>query len=166
LKTNLVPNTILVADDDSLVRRFISIVLTKAGFQPIQAESGAQATELLRTHRHCLALAICDIRMPGVSGLDVAAELSRVDPTLPVLIITGAVDSIAVESILLTNPNAVLTKPFTSTELIEHVNTAITAGRSARVEAATRAVETYKKPPHSQDAGSLVRARRPAQKLG
>jgi DNA-binding response OmpR family regulator len=126
-------NTIVVADDDGLVRQFVSLVLTKAGFHVIQATGGEQAEELIRTNRSSVALAICDIRMPGLSGLDVAATLSHQKAAFPVLLISGVVDSIAVESILLKNPSAILTKPFTGPELVDRVRALIAAGRSKEV---------------------------------
>ena len=147
------PNTILVADDDRLVRRFVATALIKAGFQVIEAPSGAEATELIRAHRSAILLAICDILMPGLSGLDVAAELNHQKAAFPVLLITGAVDSIAVEAILLTNPKALLTKPFTAAQLLERVaaltNAAAPSPGPSRA-AAIRPAEPGRKSPRKE----------------
>jgi putative two-component system response regulator len=115
--------TILVAEDDGLVRRFIGIVLAKAGFRTIEANNVANAREVIKAHCGSVALAICDIQMPGESGLDLAVGLELAKPGFPVLFISGLVDSIAVQSILLRDPFALLKKPFTAEALIERVHT-------------------------------------------
>jgi DNA-binding NtrC family response regulator len=117
--------TILVAEDDSLVLRFIGIALAKAGFRAIEANNVANAREVIKVHCGSVALAICDIQMPGESGLDLAVALEVAKPGLPVLFISGLIDSVAVQSILLRDPSAILEKPFTAEALIERVHTLI-----------------------------------------
>ena len=112
---------VIVVDDDVQVRKFIANVLTFDGFRAITVANGTAAMELIRVRGDSIALVISDICMPGGNGLDFGAELQRTRPGMPVLYISGRLDSIAVQSILLRDPQAILTKPISAGGLIERV---------------------------------------------
>lgn len=114
-------NLILIAEDERPVRRFIRSVLYGAGYATIEAGNGFEAKTLLEFRHEPVLLAICDIRMPGLGGLDLAADLNAASPGVPVLYISGLIDSIAVQGLLLSKPSVILTKPFTAEALIERV---------------------------------------------
>ncbi len=111
---------VAIVDDELSVRRFIARVLSRAGYRTLEARSAIEAKELIQTHKPQIALVIADIRMPGGNGLDLAVDLEAAD--MPVLFISGLIDSVAVKSILLNNPLAILTKPFTPEDLVERVH--------------------------------------------
>ena len=117
--------TVAVVDDDASIRRFIVHVLVRAGYRTIEASNGIVAKELIQTQTSLVALLIADIRMPGGNGLDLAVDLETALPAMPVLYISGLIDCVAVQSISLKNPLAILTKPFTASELVERVQTLI-----------------------------------------
>lgn len=112
---------ILVVEDNSALRRLMARVLGDCGFVVLQASSGPQGLEMFRDHSPSVALVIADMVMPGMSGLDLAAELERQQPGIQILYISGYVSSVAMESIRQRSPDRVLLKPFDPGELVSRV---------------------------------------------
>ncbi|MFJ9589321.1 response regulator [Streptomyces acidicola] len=82
------PTRILLADDHALVRRGVRLILDSEPDLTViaEADNGAEALTQARTHRPDLA--ILDIAMPRLTGLQAARELSRTEPDLRILILT------------------------------------------------------------------------------
>ncbi len=78
---------VLLADDEGLTRAFYGELLTEHGFHVLAARDGVEALELVR--RHPIEVAILDIIMPGMSGLEVLERLHAQDPDLPVIVLTA-----------------------------------------------------------------------------
>jgi CheY-like chemotaxis protein len=78
---------VLVVDDDPAVRKSIDRVLTGKGYAVITAENGEEALRKLNEEKYDLVYT--DIRMPGMSGLEVAEQVKARKPWTPVVIITG-----------------------------------------------------------------------------
>jgi CheY-like chemotaxis protein len=81
------PN-ILVVDDDPDVREILAETLTEFGYCVLQAGSGEEALPLL-AQRQDIALLITDVRMPGMSGLELAGVAQTRDPRLRVIVMSG-----------------------------------------------------------------------------
>lgn len=81
------PN-ILVVDDDPDVREILAETLTEFGYRVLQAGSGEEALPLL-AQRQDIALLITDVRMPGMSGLELAGLAQTRDPRLRVIVMSG-----------------------------------------------------------------------------
>jgi len=113
--------TILVVDDQAQIRSLIRQTLEPRGAVILEAANGREALAMLRGHKEMFTLAIIDFLMPGLSGLDLAAQLARDVPCLKILYMSSAVESIAMESLLRRSPELVLLKPFTLEQLIEKV---------------------------------------------
>jgi CheY-like chemotaxis protein len=113
--------TILVVDDQAQIRSLIRQTLESRGAVILEAANGREALAIRKRHQGALALAIVDFLMPGLSGLDLAAQLEREVPALKILYMSSAIESIAMESLLRQSPELVLLKPFTLEELIERV---------------------------------------------
>jgi len=120
MQTSTAP-VILVAEDNASLRRLIVKMLTNHGYEALEAASGAQGLAMFRTHRKSVVLAILDMVMPGMSGLDLAAELDRERPGMKILYISGYISSIDMDVISRRAPEMVLPKPFTEKLLIERV---------------------------------------------
>jgi CheY-like chemotaxis protein len=71
--------TVLVADDEPVIRELVCTALTREGFRVLAAEDGDEAWALLRRHRP--PVAVLDVRMPGRTGLELV-EAIRADPHL------------------------------------------------------------------------------------
>ncbi len=78
---------VLVVDDDPAVRKSIDRILSNKGYAVITAENGEEALRKLNEEQYDLVYT--DIRMPGVSGLEVAEQIRARKPWTPVVIITG-----------------------------------------------------------------------------
>jgi CheY-like chemotaxis protein len=116
----ITPITVLVVDDQIAMRRLICRMLERSHFAALEAGAADLGLTLMESHPE-VGLAIVDMVMPGVSGLDLAAELNRRHPGIPILYISGYVASIAMQAIGDHSPDAVLLKPFTRTRLIARV---------------------------------------------
>jgi phosphoserine phosphatase RsbU/P len=78
---------ILTIEDDSAVRSGISAYLEDSGFEMIEAEDGRSGIEQFRRERPDLVL--CDLRLPGVDGLEVLSTITAESPETPVIIVSG-----------------------------------------------------------------------------
>ena len=81
--------SILIADDDELLRTTISNILVSAGYETITAEDGLQAYDLIRKVHNKVKLVITDIRMPRMSGVELTERLRNEFPELKILCISG-----------------------------------------------------------------------------
>jgi putative nucleotidyltransferase with HDIG domain len=90
--------SILVVDDERAVNSIVARYLTQMGYSCATAESGQEALEILKNHR--CAVALCDIRMPGMDGIELLRRIKEYDDDVQVVMLT-AVDSreTAVEAI-------------------------------------------------------------------
>ena len=111
---------VLLVEDEPLVRRVTRRILKRAGMVVHEAESAEAALPLLDTHGQSLSLLLTDIVMPGWSGPELAREVLRRFPDLPVLYISGYADDPA----LLSSYDAegeVLAKPFEPEVLVSRI---------------------------------------------
>jgi DNA-binding NtrC family response regulator len=124
-------NTIVVVDDDREMADFLVEILNAAGYRTLPANSGSEALNLVR--REHPDLVISDLRMVGMGGHQLQAEIKRIAPNLPVIIITafGSIQT-AVESMKM-GAFDYITKPFSNDELLLVVARAL-EDRSLRQE--------------------------------
>jgi two-component system chemotaxis response regulator CheY len=78
---------VLVIDDSTMVRQLVASTLAAAGFTPLEAEDGLNALEQVREHAD-VALAICDVNMPRMGGLEFLAQVRVAAPAMPVIMLT------------------------------------------------------------------------------
>jgi two-component system, NtrC family, response regulator PilR len=106
---------ILIVDDDTSIRNMLTIVLKKNNYDVTGAESSELALKLLRAE--IFDLIISDIKMPGISGIDLLKKLKVIKPEIPVIMITAfASANDAVEAMKL-GAEDYITKPFNLDEL-------------------------------------------------
>ena len=90
---------ILLVEDQAAVRRAITEMLRRHGFQVLTAAAAADDQAIFDKHHEEISLVVLDMVIPGMSGLDLAASLTRTHPAMKILYISGHVDSIAIDSI-------------------------------------------------------------------
>jgi two-component system response regulator RegA len=78
---------ILVVDDDQIFRTRLMRALEARGYAPLGAPSGEEGLALARRHKP--GRAIVDMRMTGMSGLELVSELAKVDPDMQIVVLTG-----------------------------------------------------------------------------
>lgn len=89
--------TILLVDDEPLVRKATSRLLRSLGYTVLAAESGEVALALASQHLEDIDLVLTDVVMPEMNGLDLARELSRRSPSLKILFMSGFTDGVLAE---------------------------------------------------------------------
>jgi DNA-binding response OmpR family regulator len=110
--------SVLIVEDQADLRRMLVRILLRNGFAVFQAATAELGLEIYNEHPGKIDVAIIDMVMPGMSGLDLAAELMRRHPGQKILYISGYGDSIAIEGLVRSSPDSVLCKPFTAPMLI------------------------------------------------
>lgn len=119
---------VLVADDDGDIRDLVAFKLENAGYAVVAVADGDEALRQVREQRP--ELAVLDVMMPGMSGLDVLREI-RADEDLvatKVILLTARARDVDVDAGFSTGADDYLTKPFSPRELVHRV--ALLTGRS------------------------------------
>ncbi|MFA6032518.1 MAG: ATP-binding protein [Myxococcota bacterium] len=113
--------TILLVEDDQMVRRLVAKVLSKQGYNVIQAATGDEALAAARGVGGVFNLLVTDIMMPGMNGRVLAAGIHAEYPEVKVLFMSGYTDNIIDSEGMPDSGEAFLPKPFTPQELTEKV---------------------------------------------
>ena len=109
--------TVLVVDDEEVIRALIQDVLSEYGYRTILAEDGQQALQHLQSSTR-IDLLVTDIGLPGtLNGRQVADAARALHPGLPILIMTGYAEATVLGSGQLTAGMTLITKPFTMAAL-------------------------------------------------
>ncbi|MEY3700946.1 MAG: hypothetical protein RI891_238, partial [Gemmatimonadota bacterium] len=117
---------ILVAEDEDGVRKLVCRLLKSLGYEVLEARRGEQALALSEAADR-LDLLLTDIRMPDLTGIEVADRLRLQRPGLRVLFMSGYIDDPDLRSRLATERSQVLDKPFTTAQLADKVRAALDA---------------------------------------
>ena len=122
--------TVFIVDDDAAVRESLALLLESSGFTIAQYESGNAFLEALSADSTgCL---IIDVRMPGLSGLEVQQRLVDRNATLPVIIMTGHGDLPMAVNAMKAGAVDFLTKPFRDQEMLDAVVRALERDQNRR----------------------------------
>jgi CheY-like chemotaxis protein len=113
--------TILIVEDDPIIRSLIRRVLQNQGYTLLEAETGQEALELFYHYPGLIHLLLTDLNMPGMTGKDLARQLNYALPQLKVLFISGYTHKIITRYGDLGANIAFLEKPFNPTALINKV---------------------------------------------
>ncbi|HZX52092.1 MAG TPA: two-component system response regulator RssB [Pseudomonas sp.] len=110
--------TLLIIDDDDVVRASLAAYLEDSGFHVLQAANGLQGLEVF--HSENPDLVICDLRMPQVDGLELIRRINALQVETPVIVVSGAgVMSDAVEALRLGAADYLI-KPLADLAVLEH----------------------------------------------
>jgi CheY-like chemotaxis protein len=113
--------TVLIIDDAIHIRRLVARMLEQAGFKTLEAHDGLQGLQLLKEHQPDVVT--CDISMPLMDGHEFLAVV-RNDPqtrNIPIIIVTAIGQEEDAAKATAMGANAYLTKPFSSSHLIETI---------------------------------------------
>lgn len=113
---------ILVAEDEAAIREFIVINLRRAGYDVTQACDGARALELYELNEGDFDIALLDIMMPNVDGLEVCKQLRQKSPGIGIIMLTAKSQEMDKVSGLMMGADDYITKPFSPTELVARVD--------------------------------------------
>ena len=113
--------TVLLAEDEPLVRQLAVISLKTLGYTVMEADSGESAMRMVGDYAGPLDLLITDVVMPNISGTELARQLRLIHPDLRVLYMSGYTDDAIVRSGAFTSHDDFIQKPFTPVQLARKV---------------------------------------------
>jgi len=121
--------TILVAEDDAMVRSFVCSVLQRHGYSVLAAENGAVALALAeRVGLHRIDLVLTDVDMPALNGIELVRRLKRLRPDLKIIYMTGHPLRLSE----LWSDGEVIEKPFAYGTLLREVDVCLPEERPLR----------------------------------
>jgi putative two-component system response regulator len=124
--------SILVVDDDALVRECTSSQLQEEGYSVISAENARDALHKLQSEKFNAVLS--DIRMPEISGIELLKEIRRIAPDMPVILITGYAELNVATEAMRNGAFDLILKPFDLEYLIVTVKRAVEHYRLTQME--------------------------------
>jgi two-component system, cell cycle sensor histidine kinase and response regulator CckA len=114
-------DTVLVVEDEDGLRCVIRRLLQDEGYTVLEASDGARALQLLSHGAHQqVGLVLTDLRMPVMDGRQLAAALARLDPTLPIVFMSGFTAQL-MDMRLISPQMTFLPKPFRNDDLLATV---------------------------------------------
>ncbi|GGC13169.1 sigma-54-dependent Fis family transcriptional regulator [Pseudoduganella buxea] len=114
---------VILVEDDAAVREGSVQALDLAGFAVRGFDSAEPALALL--HAHCRAVLVSDVRLPGMSGLELLAAARAIDPALPVILVTGHGDIAMAVQAMHDGAYDFIEKPYSSEQLADVVRRAV-----------------------------------------
>jgi putative two-component system response regulator len=115
--------TILVVDDDEPIQTALKKYLTQQGFEVATASSGDEALKVLQKRK--IACILLDVKMPGISGVDLVPRIMDIEPNVAVLMLTGVNDATSAALCMQRGAMDYLTKPIELSELSRAINSAL-----------------------------------------
>ena len=117
------PATILLVDDEELLRAGVQEMLEMSGYTVITATNGHEAMACLK--QNAIDLVITDLVMPKMDGVDFVEQLRQIWPDVPVIVVSGSTRNImqryGIESIQVPGADASLSKPFKGVDLMSQI---------------------------------------------
>lgn len=111
---------ILIAEDDSSMRQFLTMALRRAGHEVEAKEDGLSAFAALEADKS-FELLLSDIIMPGMDGIELSQKATAANPALKVMFITGFAGIARDRAISAPDETKILAKPFHLKELVDQI---------------------------------------------
>ena len=115
---------ILVLEDEANIRSFVVINLRRSGYEPIEAENGAEALEKIKVNPD-ICLALLDVMLPDIDGFEVCRRIRATGSKMGISMLTAKSQEIDKVTGLMTGADDYVTKPFSPAELTARVDALI-----------------------------------------
>ena len=115
---------ILVLEDEANIRSFVVINLRRSGYEPIEAETGAEALEKWKVNPD-ICLALLDVMLPDIDGFEVCRRIRATGSKMGIIMLTAKSQEIDKVTGLMTGADDYVTKPFSPAELTARVDALI-----------------------------------------
>ena len=112
---------VLILEDEVSIRSFVVINLKRAGYEVVEAGTGEEALELLKTNLD-VGVAILDIMLPGIDGFEVCRSIRATDKKIGVIMLTARSQEMDKITGLMTGADDYMTKPFSPAELTARID--------------------------------------------
>ena len=117
--------TVLLVEDESMVRNIAATMLKHLGFSVIEAKDGVDALEVFRQRRNEISCVLCDMTMPRMNGWETLTALRKMAPDIPMILTSGYDEAQVMEGDHPELPQVFLGKPYKNEELINAINQAM-----------------------------------------
>ena len=111
---------VLILEDEVSIRSFVVINLKRAGYDVVEAGTGEEALELLKSNPD-VGVAILDIMLPGIDGFEVCRSIRATDKKIGIIMLTARSQEMDKITGLMTGADDYMTKPFSMKELMARV---------------------------------------------
>src|SRR5215469_11863140 len=118
------PKTILVVDDEPTVIGFCQTILKLGGYDALLAHSGEEALNLLRSRKTAIDLALLDVMMPRMNGIELADRILAVHPGAKIVFMTGFGPK-EIASVMGARHHRIVWKPFKTESLLRELENAL-----------------------------------------
>ncbi len=122
--------TLLLIEDETLVRELAHEILAGQGYHVLDANSGEEAMRICEAHPEPIQLVVTDVIMPGMNGREVYERMAQLRPGLKVLYMSGYTQSAIVHRGVLESGTAFVQKPFTIPAFLERVREVLDTSRN------------------------------------
>lgn len=133
---------IMVIDDEEGIRNLLDTLLTRKGYDVVLADGGRKGLELFRRERPDVV--VLDLKMPEMDGVAVLQQIRNLNPSQPVIILTGAGLPEAEEQLRAFDVNEYVEKEFSLHRLGDALKRVVAASQSATLASASGNTETIK----------------------
>jgi DNA-binding NtrC family response regulator len=116
--------TILLVDDEPSVLNFCQRILRLGGYAVIAAGSGIEALRLIENSTEKIDLALLDLMMPGMNGIELGQHVQRGNPGVPIVLMTGYGPA-EIARVVGDNPYRIIWKPFKTDSLLRMIENAL-----------------------------------------
>jgi two-component system response regulator PilR (NtrC family) len=113
------PISILVVDDEPVLRELVSFILVDKGFQVRSAESGDSAFQMIQTEQ--FDVVVSDVRMPNGSGIDLLRKVNSLDEPRPIIFLVSGYSEISLEDAKKLGARDLLNKPVDYDQLCQAI---------------------------------------------
>jgi two-component system cell cycle sensor histidine kinase/response regulator CckA len=127
--------TVLLVEDEGALRKLMTKVLERAGFQVVEAKDGEQAVEICKSGAEPFDIVVSDLAMPKLNGLQLKEIIAGLCPATKFLLISGYAEDVVEDPAILRTDTHFLEKPFLPDELVLKVRE-ILRGRSGETSGA------------------------------
>jgi diguanylate cyclase (GGDEF)-like protein len=111
--------SVLIVDDETTILEILHETLSLEGYRCDKAASGDVAIAMLKTRP--FDIMITDIVMPGLGGLELTEQAKKLNPAMPVIVMTGFIDEFTYDKAIASGASDFIKKPFTAVELLMRI---------------------------------------------
>ncbi|HEY0368285.1 MAG TPA: ATP-binding protein [Chthoniobacterales bacterium] len=124
------PQTILLVEDEEMLRELGTQVLQSEGYRVLTASDGVEAVETFRTNRDDIGLVVCDLGLPRLNGRDVFMKLREIKPSVRAIVVSGYLEPSQRSEILKAGVIDTVQKPYDFGDLLERIRSVIGKAQS------------------------------------
>lgn len=114
--------TVLVAEDESTIRDFITINLSAAGYRVLEAENGRRAVEIFAKHHESIDIALIDVMMPELDGFEVCRKIRELTAETGIIFLSAKTQEEDKLNGFSSGADDYITKPFSTSELLARID--------------------------------------------